>query len=148
MIVALGESILITGSNISDLPIETARITAFVIAFVGSAALWWLYFHRLEEAGRHLIEQSSDPGRLGRSAYYYFHVPIVAGIIVVAAGDEVAIAHPNDDTTATSALLLLGGPALFLAGLVLMKWALWGRICTHAWRQSSSWVRWASSPRR
>jgi low temperature requirement protein LtrA len=55
-------------------------------------------------------------------------VPIVAGIIVVAAGDEVAIAHPSDDVTAASALLLLGGPALFLAGLVLVKWALWGRV--------------------
>ena len=128
VIVALGESILITGSNFSELPVETARISALVIAFVGSAALWWLYFDRLEEAGRHLIERSNDPGRLGRSAYYYYHVPIVAGIIVVAAGDEVAIAHPTDDVTAATALLLLGGPALFLAGLVLMKWALWGQI--------------------
>ena len=128
VIVALGESILITGSTIGELPVETARITAFVIAFVGSAALWWLYFDRLEEAGRHLMERATDPGRLGRSAYYYYHVPIVAGIIAVAAGDEVAIAHPSDDVTAAAALLLLGGPALFLAGLVLVKWALWGRI--------------------
>jgi low temperature requirement protein LtrA len=128
VIVALGESILITGSNFSELPVETASIAALVIAFVGSTALWWLYFDRLEEAGRHLIGRATDPGRLGRSAYYYYHVPIVAGIIVVAAGDEVAIAHPNDEVTAASALLLLGGPALFLAGLVLVKWALWGQI--------------------
>jgi low temperature requirement protein LtrA len=39
VVVVLGESILITGSNIGDLPVEAARITAFAIAFVGSAAL-------------------------------------------------------------------------------------------------------------
>jgi low temperature requirement protein LtrA len=128
VIVALGESILVTGRVVSDLPVDAERTVALVVAFVGSVALWWLYFDRLEEAGRHLIGSAMDPGRLGRSAYYYYHVPIVAGIIVVAAGDEMAIAHPNDDTTTASALLLLGGPALFLFGLVLMKWALWGRL--------------------
>jgi low temperature requirement protein LtrA len=41
-----------------------------------------------------VIAGSADPGRLGRSAYTYCHLPMVAGIIVTAVGDELVIATP------------------------------------------------------
>jgi low temperature requirement protein LtrA len=50
-----------------------------VVAFVGSAALWWIYFNRSAEDGRAVIARLADPGRLGRVAYTYFHLPMVAG---------------------------------------------------------------------
>jgi low temperature requirement protein LtrA len=52
----------------------------------------------------------------------------VAGIIVAAAGYELAIAHPHEQVHAATACLILGGPALFLAGQMLFKRAVWGPI--------------------
>src|SRR5919106_2224367 len=62
-----------------------------------------------------VIATSDDPGRLGRSAYAYFHVPMVAGIIARAVADELTIAHPGGDVTAGTAAVILGGAALYLA---------------------------------
>jgi len=59
-------------------------VTAFVVAFAGSLALWWIYFDRGARLARDVIAASDDPSRLGRSANAYFHVPMVAGIIVPA----------------------------------------------------------------
>jgi len=126
--IALGESIVITGSNFGDLPSSAERWAAFVVAFVGSVAIWWIYFDRGAEAGREVISTASDPGRVGLIAYTYCHIPIVAGIIVAAAGDEVAIAHPGGEVTTGEAALILGGPALYLLGHSLFKLTLWGHI--------------------
>jgi low temperature requirement protein LtrA len=53
---------------------------------------------------------------------------MVAGIIVAAVGDELVIAHPNGSTDAATAAVVLGGPALFLAGHALFKWAVFGGV--------------------
>jgi low temperature requirement protein LtrA len=103
-------------------------VAAFVVAFLGSVALWWIYFDRSAEDSRRAIAAADDPGRLGRSAYTYFHLPIVAGIIVAAVADELTIAHPTGDAGAATVATILGGPALFLAGHALFKWAVFGRV--------------------
>jgi len=128
LIIALGESIVVTGATFGELPISAAPTAAFVVAFLGSAALWWVYFDRSAEDSSEAIARSADPGRLGRSAYTYFHLPMVAGIIVAAVGDELVIAHPGGETSAATAAVVLGGPALFLVGHVLFKWAVFGRL--------------------
>jgi low temperature requirement protein LtrA len=122
IIIALGESILVTGTTFGEIDPSAARIAAFVVAFVGSAALWWIYFARSAEAAREVFTSSEDPGRLGRSAYTYFHMPMVAGIIAVAASDELTVAHPGEHGTPASVVLTLGGTALFLAGHAFFKW--------------------------
>jgi low temperature requirement protein LtrA len=126
--IALGESIIITGSNFGELPNATERWAALVVAFVASGAIWWTYFDRGAEAGREVISSAEDPGRLGLIAYTYCHIPIVAGIIVAAAGDEIAIAHPGQDVSTGEAALILGGPALYLVGHSLFKLAVWGHL--------------------
>jgi low temperature requirement protein LtrA len=122
---ALGESILITGTNFGELPSSAERVAAFVVAFAGSLALWWIYFDRAEEAALEVMADAQDPGWFGLIAYTYVHVLIVGGIIVTAAGDELAIAHPGDDVTVESAALILGGPALYIVGHGLFKLAVW-----------------------
>ena len=67
--------------------------------------LWWIYFARSAEAAREVFTSSEDPGRLGRSAYTYFHLPMVAGIIAVAAADELTVAHPGEPGTLASIIL-------------------------------------------
>jgi low temperature requirement protein LtrA len=126
VILALGQSILVTGTTFGEIEPSVATVSAFVVAFLGSVALWWLYFARSEEAARGTFSSSEDPGRLARSAYTYFHMPMVAGVIAVAAADELAVAHPGGLGTLASVALTLGGTALFLAGHALFKWAVFG----------------------
>ncbi|MEW6582373.1 MAG: low temperature requirement protein A [Actinomycetota bacterium] len=128
VIIALGESILVTGQVFSDLPHAAGTVAAFVVAFVGSAALWWVYFARHAEEGARRIGASADPARMGRAGYAYAHAVMIAGIIVVAVGDEEVIAHPSGDVHAATAWFVLGGPALYLAGNALFLRALTGRL--------------------
>jgi low temperature requirement protein LtrA len=126
VILALGESILVTGTTFAEIEPSVATESAFVVAFLGSVALWWLYFARSEEAARGAFSSSEDPGRVARSAYTYFHLPMIAGIIAVASSDELTVAHPGDHGTLASVALTLGGTSLFLAGHALFKWAVFG----------------------
>jgi low temperature requirement protein LtrA len=126
VILALGESILVTGTTFGEIEASTATVSAFVVAFLGSVAMWWLYFSRSEGAARRTFSSSEDPGRLARSAYTYFHLPMIAGIIAIAAADELTLAHPGEHGTLASVVLTLGGTALFLAGHALFKWAVFG----------------------
>ena len=126
--IALGESILVIGSQFGELARTPSTVTAFVIAFVGSVAFWWIYFDRSAEAGIEVMATATDPGRLGVTAYTYLHVPMVAGVIAAAGGYELAIAHPGDQVDAATACLILGGPALFLVGHTLFKRSLWGFV--------------------
>ncbi|MEW9533252.1 low temperature requirement protein A [Microbispora sp. NPDC049125] len=127
VIIAFGESIVVTGATFGEHP-SGAPAAAFVVAFLGSVALWWVYFGRSAEAGSRVIAASRDPGRLARSAYTFLHLPMVAGIVVSAVGDELVIHHPLGPTPAEVALTCLGGPALFLAGHGLFKRTVWGRF--------------------
>jgi low temperature requirement protein LtrA len=45
IIIALGESILATGATYADLIWSGETIAGFVAAFVGSVAMWWIYFN-------------------------------------------------------------------------------------------------------
>ena len=103
-------------------------MAAFLVAFVGSAALWWTYFARSAHDATHAISSAFDPGRMARSAYTYFHLPIIAGIIAVAAADELVLAHPADPGTPASVSLILGGTALFVTGHGFFVWAASGRV--------------------
>jgi low temperature requirement protein LtrA len=126
VIIALGESILVTGTTFGEIEASALAVCAFVVAFLGSVALWWIYFARSAEAAREVFTSSEDPGRLGRSAYTYFHIPMIAGIIAIAAADELTVAHPGEPGTLASVALTLGGTALFVAGHAFFKWAVFG----------------------
>ena len=128
VIIALGESLLVTGTTFGEIKPSLATVSAFVVAFVGSVALWWIYFARSDEAARGAFSSSEDPGRLARSAYTYFHLPMIAGIIAIAAADELTVAHPGEHGTPASVALSLGGTALFLAGHAFFKWAVFGEV--------------------
>ena len=121
IIIALGESIVVTGATFAELTWTTDNLAAFTSAFVGSIAMWWIYFHRGAEAGSEQISRSSEPGRLARLAYTYLHMPIVAGIILAAVADEIVLKHPNGHSDLKTVLSAIGGPLLFLVGTILFK---------------------------
>jgi len=120
VIIALGESIVVAGATASNTGLSLEVVAALLLAFLSSTALWWLYFGQV--AGRVLERVRAAPaeerGQVGRDIYTYLHLPIVAGIVLVAVGDKLVIAHPTDALHDSGALVALGGPALFLAGLM------------------------------
>ena len=126
IIIALGESIVVTGATFADLRWTRDTVTAFASAFVGAIAMWWIYFHRGAEAGSELISRSSEPGRLARLAYTYLHMPIVAGIILSAVADELVLTHPADHSDLKTVVSAIGGPLLFLIGTILFKHTIRG----------------------
>ncbi len=74
---------------------HTVAETEETAAFVEVVALWWgVYFERSAETGAQKVTDSTDPGRLGRSAYHFIHPIAVAGIIVTVAADQRVLAHP------------------------------------------------------
>jgi low temperature requirement protein LtrA len=126
ILIALGESIVIIGATLTEVKeVTPASVAAFVIAFAGSVAMWWLYFDQSAGAAAEMIARSDDPGRLGRSAYHLIHPVMVAGIIVSAAADEKVLSDPGQPASAAAAWMILGGPALFLAGHAAFKLVVW-----------------------
>ncbi|MBN8817116.1 MAG: low temperature requirement protein A [Sphingomonas sp.] len=134
IIIALGESILITGSTAATLPWTAPVLAAFASAFLGTVAMWWIYFNIGAERASHLIAHHDDPGRIARIAYTYGHIPVVAGIIVSAASDEMLVAHPTGHIAPAAYAMTLGGAALFIAGNMIFKGLTW----TH--RPLSHWI--------
>ena len=122
VIIALGESLLVTGTTFADAGWDAATIAAFAAALLGSIAMWWIYFDTGAERASHRIAHSDDSGSVARLAYTYLHIPIVSGIIVCAVADELVLAHPLHADDAGIAAIL-GGPALYLLGTAGFKWA-------------------------
>jgi low temperature requirement protein LtrA len=128
ILIALGESIVIIGATLTEKPVTAANVAAFVVAFIGSVALWWVYFDQSAGAAAEKIARSNDPGRLGRSAYHLIHPVMVAGIIVAAAADQKVLSEPGATASTASAWMILGGPALFLAGHAAFKLVVWRHV--------------------
>ncbi len=124
VIIALGESILVTGATFSDLEWTPAVVAAFGISLVGSIAMWWLYFDMSAEAGTRRIVESSTPGKVARLAYTYIHLFMVAGIILAAVSDEFVLHHPLGHTDTKTAVSVLCSVALYLIGNMLFKWVV------------------------
>ena len=115
-----------TGMTFGEGEASAVTVCAFVVAFLGSVALWWTYFDRTEGPARQVINFSANPGLTVLSAYTYSHVPMIAGIVALAAVDELIVAHPGVQGTLASVALTLGGTGLFVAGQALFKWAVLG----------------------
>jgi low temperature requirement protein LtrA len=121
VIIALGESLLVSGATFAASAWSAPVLAAFAFTFVGAVAMWWLYFDKGLAAGHHRIAHAEDPGRQARTNYTYLHLPIVAGIILCAVADELVLAHPDHASNA-GLVVMLGGPALYLLGVGSFKW--------------------------
>jgi len=126
-IIALGESIIVSGSTVMGMPWDVPVMAAFASAFLCSLAMWWIYFSSTAEAASRAIEEARDPGAIARVAYTYAHILPVAGIIVAAVGDEWVIHHPLGHADFKIAAAVIGGPFLFLLGSLLFKLAVFRR---------------------
>jgi low temperature requirement protein LtrA len=128
IIIALGESVVITGATTSDLELDAARMTAFGLAFLGTAALWWLYFNYVARIAQRRLELAENRTTLARDAYTYLHVLMVAGVIVSAVGDELVIAHPTEELPGREIAAVVAGPALYLLAHAIFRLRMAGSL--------------------
>lgn len=128
VIVALGETILITGATLSENEVWNAPIIiASLVAFIGSLAMWWVYFDTSSKAGSHAIQHADNPGQMG-ACFHYVHVVLVGAIIVCAVANELVIAHPDGHIDTAAAAVLLLGPAVYLLANAIYKLMVYGRF--------------------
>ncbi|MBB4661315.1 low temperature requirement protein A [Conexibacter arvalis] len=128
VIIALGETIVLTGATTSDLELTTSRVLAFAVAFLTTAALWWLYFDYVARIAERRLELAPNRTQLARDGYTYLHVVLVAGVIVSAVGDELTIAHPTEALPDAEVAVVAGGPAIYLLGHVLFRLRMAGSL--------------------
>jgi low temperature requirement protein LtrA len=128
MIIALGETIVVTGATTSQLDLDLARIAALSVAFLATAAFWWLYFDYVARIAERRLELAANRTNLARDGYTYLHVVMVAGIIVAAVGDELVIAHPTDELARAEVAAVVAGPALYLLGHTLFRLRMAGSL--------------------
>ncbi|TCU29692.1 low temperature requirement protein A [Rhizobium laguerreae] len=128
VIICLGEAILVSGRTFSELPISGLTSLIFATAFIGTVAMWWLYFRFGHGRAAHRIEHDETPGSLARQAFTYGHIPILAGIIVHAVAVEFMFSHPHEAGDLGIAAAVLGGSGLFLIGNLWFKGATSGRM--------------------
>ena len=135
VIIALGESIVATGSGVSSLPISWPIIVATTVGLALAACIWWAYFDVLAIAAERVLREAEgeDRTRLARDAYSYLHLPMIAGIVLMALGMEHVLKYVGDtshhelsDPLATIPLAAMyGGVALYLLAQVAFKYRNW-----------------------
>ncbi|MFM6829308.1 MAG: low temperature requirement protein A [Novosphingobium sp.] len=121
MIIALGEGIIVTGASFAALPMQPERIVAFLLAFLGSVLMWWIYFDRGAARGADHIEHHAEPGRIARNAFTYLHMPIVAGVVITAVADALVLQAPHGPTPVRLMLFQSVGLLVYLVGLGTFK---------------------------
>ena len=125
IIIALGESIIVSGSTFSALGIGWVSIGAFLAAFAGAVLMWLLYFSHTQRDGSDYISAASERGLVAQVAYTYVPVPMVLGIIVTAVADHAVLLEP-DARSVWAAGLLCAGTAVYLLGNALFRRATGG----------------------
>jgi low temperature requirement protein LtrA len=128
VIIALGESIVLTGATTAELELDTATVAALAGAFLGTAALWWLYFTSIAGLAERALAQAADRTLMARDAYTYGHALIVAGIILTAVGDELVIAHPTEELPTGELIAVVAGPALYLLAQAWLRLRMTGDV--------------------
>jgi low temperature requirement protein LtrA len=132
IIIALGESIVVTGSAFSSLPVDVLHVAAFVAAFAGTVLMWLLYFSHAARRGSEFISGADDRGAVARAAYTYVPLVVVIGIVLAAVGDELVLGHPAGHLSTSTALFVTGSSAVYLLGIVLFARAVGGPwLVTH-----------------
>jgi low temperature requirement protein LtrA len=125
LIIALGESVLSSGTAIADASRTLRTVVTGTCGLVTIVALWKLHFASSGRLMDSYVETTTDPILAARRTVNGLLVS-VAGLIAVAVGNELVIAHPHDHTSVALGLVLFGGPLLYLLSQTVYLWAVIG----------------------
>lgn len=122
VIIAFGETILMTGTSLSEFEHWSAeKVLSALVSFIASLAMWWIYFDVSSKIASRKIMNIVNPGLLGLK-YHAVHVVLVGAIILCAVGDELVVSEPSGMVNPMSLFVLVIGPALYLLTNVVYKW--------------------------
>ncbi len=130
LIIALGESIVVTGAAFSTAPLDAVHLGAFLAAFAGTVLLWLLYFSHAQQRGSEYLEGAQERGMIAQTAYTYIPLLLVLGIVLSAVADGLVLQRPLGASTPWTTGLLCGSAIVYLLGLLLfrratgMRWSL------------------------
>jgi low temperature requirement protein LtrA len=125
LIIALGESVLSSGTAIADAPRTLLTVVTGTGALATIVALWALHFAASGRLLDRYVETTADPILAARRTVNGLLVS-VAGLVAVAVANELVIAHPNGQASVALSLLLFGGPLLYLLSQTVYLWVVIG----------------------
>ena len=124
VIIALGESLIVSASAVSALNMSADLMMAGGLAVVVTCLLWWSYFGWVfEHMEDHFSKKSgSSQAAAARDAYSFMHFVLICGIIGISVGFEIILQHPHDPLTLPIVSALAGGHFLFIVFTGLSVW--------------------------
>jgi low temperature requirement protein LtrA len=125
LLIALGESVVTTGTAIANAPRSLMTILTGACALIAIIALWTLHFGVSDHFLNRYVAATTDPLFAARRTVNGLLI-VVAGLIALAVGNELVIAHPHGHTAVSLVLLLFGGPLLYLFSQTWYLWAVMG----------------------
>ena len=128
VIIALGESIVAIGVRARGIHLDAETVGAAALCLLITIGLWWTYFSRFAAKAESRLRGHSEPVLAASDAYSYLHLVVVAGIIAFGVGASRVIAAGGGTLADSARLALCGGVALYLAGLVVVRWRLLGSL--------------------
>jgi low temperature requirement protein LtrA len=123
IIIALGESIVAIGVG-AGAEMTWGIAGAATLGIAIAAALWWTYFDVVALVSARRLASAPEGkvrNELARDSYSYIHFPMVAGIILAALGLKKTLGDVDDPLDTVPAFALLGGVAVYLLGLVALR---------------------------
>lgn len=122
VIIAFGETILMTGASLSDIEVWTTPIIlAALVSILSSLSMWWIYFDTSSEAGAEKIQKVDNPGLLGLK-YHSIHVILVGALIMSAVGDELVVNHPLGHISPAAVMVIVVSSIIYLTANMIYKW--------------------------
>jgi low temperature requirement protein LtrA len=130
VIIALGESIVATGSGLDATGLTAGVVATAIAGLVIAGAQWWAYFDVVAlVAGRRFAEtKGSAQARLARDSYGVLHLLLIAGVVLVALGLKKALLDVDEPLATVPAFALCGGAALYFLGHVAIRLRILGTL--------------------
>ncbi|WP_433528854.1 low temperature requirement protein A [Micromonospora sp. CA-263727] len=126
VLIAFGEAILSIGVIVKDEPISGRIVVVVASSAIALSTLWWSYFTTIDSARDALANRPVEVrATVGRDAYTYLHLLMIAGIVLVAYGLQQTLTPGSErDVSRLGHYALFLGVALYLVGNQLF----WRRI--------------------
>lgn len=130
MIIALGETVIATGSAAAEHQLDALGLAALAAAFAVCCGLWWVYFAFSASAIHEAIESSTARIEIIRPVLSYGHLVLIAGIVGIAAAIGAAVRDPAEPLHLDEAVLLFAGACSYLGAFAFTRWHMFHTLAT------------------